>query len=57
MEIKKKILQGWNNKKKISSSLKILQPPYQKSNGPPLSIMWSSAWPLIRKCRETAVGV
>ena len=37
MEIKKKILQGWENKKKISSSLKILQPPHQKSDGPPLS--------------------
>ena len=36
MEIKKKILQGWKSKKKISSSLKILQPPHQKSNGPPL---------------------
>ena len=41
-DIKKKILQGWSIKKKISSTLKILQPPHQKSNGPPLKETFNS---------------
>ena len=36
-EIKKKNPAGLEQSKKISSSLKILQPPHQKSNGPPLN--------------------
>ena len=36
MEILKKNPAGLEESKKISSSLKILQPPHQKSNGPPL---------------------
>ena len=37
MEIKQKILQGWNNFKKISSSLKILQPPIKNQMVHPLA--------------------
>ena len=49
MDIEKKILQGWKNSKKKSGNLKILQPPHQKSNGPPLTTS------LLSLCLQTAV--